>query len=267
MSDSRRAALVLSLCLAAPAAGQETADEALFEASQNPASNLVAIPMRNETSFGIGHKRRTGNATLIEPSFPTELSDALILAHRIHLGLVWRPEVNARIGGSFGLGDIGYQLYLAETKPGGLTWGAGAALLLPTGTDDRISEHKWASGPALAVNGAVGRLALGVVARQLWTWASAGGYPVVNRLVVEPQVSFALGRGWFLATAPVITADWKRAGPDVWTVPLGGGVAKVVSPGGQKMLLSVQGTVPVVHPRANSPEWTLGAGVSFLFPR
>lgn len=267
MSDSRRAALALSLCFAAPAAAQETADEALFQASQNPASNLVAIPMRNETSFGIGHKRRTGNATLFDPSFPTELSDALILAHRIHVGLVWRPEVNARIGGSFGLGDIGYELYLAETKPGPFTWGAGAALLLPTGTDDRISEHKWASGPALAVNGAVGRLALGVVARQLWTWASAGGYPVVNRLVVEPQVSLALGRGWFLATAPVITADWKRAGADVWTVPLGGGVARVVSPGGQKMLLSVQGTVPVVHPRANTPEWTLGAGVSFLFPR
>jgi hypothetical protein len=263
----RAAALLLALCLAAPAAAEEAADEALFQASQNPASNIVAIPVRNETSFGIGHKRRTGNTTAVEPFFPTAISDAFILAHRIRLALVWQPEVNARIGGSFGMGDLGYELYLAQANPGPVTWGAGAAVLLPTGTDDRISEHKWTSGPAAAVSGTVGRLVLGIAGRQLWTWASTGSYPVVNRLTLEPQASLALRGGWFLVTAPVITADWKRAGADVWTVPLGGGVAKLVSPGGQKILLSLQGYGTAVHPRTNYPEWTLRAGASFLFPR
>jgi hypothetical protein len=267
MNARRAVSLLLALCLAPAAAAQESADEALFRASQNPASNLVDIPVRNETSFGIGHKRRTGNATYVEPSFPTAISDAFILAHRIRLPLVWQPEVNARIGGAFGVGDLGYELYLAQSNPGPVTWGAGGALLLPSGTDDRISEHKWASGLAGAVNGSVGRVALGIGARQLWTWASAGSYPDVNRLTLEPQASLALGRGWFLATAPIVTADWKRAGADVWTVPLGGGVAKLFSPGGQKILLSVHAYGNAVHPRAAQPEWTLRAGLAFLFPR
>lgn len=267
MSARRAAAFLLALCLGLPAAAEETADEALFRASQNPASNLVDVPVRNETSFGIGHKRRTGNATFVEPSFPTAISDAFILAHRIRLPLVWQPEVNARIGGAFGMGDLGYELYLAQSNPGPVTWGAGGALLLPTGTDDRISEHKWASGVAAAVNGSLGRVALGIGARQLWTWASTGSYPVVNRLTLEPQASLALGRGWFLQTAPVITADWKRPGADVWTVPLGGGVAKLVSPGGQKILLSLHAYGAAVHPRTAHPEWTLRAGLAFLFPR
>jgi hypothetical protein len=263
----RPAALLLALCLAAPAAAEETADEALFQASQNPASDLTNMPLRNDTSFGIGHKRRTASATSFEPTFTTEIADGWILAHRIHLSLDWMPEINARIGGSFGLGDLGYEIYLAPQKPETLSWGVGGVLLVPSSTDDRIGAHKWVSGPAAAASATFGRLGVGLVARQLWTWASSGNYPEVNRLVLEPQVSFALGGGWFLLTAPAITADWKRAGADVWTVPLGGGVAKLLSPGGQKILLSLQGFASAVHPTSGYPEWTLRAGVSFLFPR
>lgn len=268
MPKARRpAALLLALCLAAPAAAAETVDEALFQASLNPAADLTNIPIGNETAFGIGHKRRTSSVTAFEPSFPTAIADGWNLAHRIRASLEWQPEVNARIGGSFGLGDLGYEIYLAPSATGGTIWGVGGALVLPTSTDDRIGEHKWASGPAAVVSFAAGRLVLGLGARQLWTWASSGAYPVVNRLTLRPHVAWALGGGWFLLTAPTIAADWKRPRADVWTVPVGGGAARLFSPGGQRILLSLEAYAPLVHRTSSYPEWTLQTRISFLFPR
>jgi hypothetical protein len=265
MTQVRRPALLLALCLAAPAAADEAADEAVFQASQNPAADLIAMPLQSETAFGIGHKRRTGNVTAFDPTFPTTIAEGWNLAHRIHFTLEWAPELTARIGGSYGLGDLGYEIYLAPVRPGPLTWGIGGTLLVPSSTDDRIGEHKWASGPAAVVSATIGRVGLGFGARQLWTWASSGGYPTVDRLTLEPQLSLAFGGGWFLVSEPRITASWKRPGADVWTVPLGGGVAKLLSPGGQKILLTLQGYGTAVHPTSNYPEWTLRAGISFLF--
>jgi hypothetical protein len=266
MSQARRAAVLFLALFAAPAAAEEAADEALFQASQNPASDVVNMKVYDQISFDIGRRHRNANGAVFEPAFPTSVGEGWNLAHRFHASLDWAPEVAARIGGSFGVGDLGYDLYLAPVaRPGALTWGAGAALLVPTGTDTRLGDHKWASGPAVAVNGTLGRVGLGLAAKQLWTWASAGSYPDVDRLTLEPQVSLAFRGGWFLFTAPTITADWKRSAGDVWTVPAGGGVAKLLSPGGQKILLSLQGYVLAVHPAQRFPEWTLRAGASFLF--
>lgn len=46
--------------------------------------------------------------------------------------------------------DINASVFFSPVKPtaGGLLWGVGPVILLPTGTDDLLSAKKWAAGPA-----------------------------------------------------------------------------------------------------------------------
>ncbi len=263
--------------LGAPAArADETAERTMVNASRGPVANQVDLSLRNEVGIGLYHKERTSNTTWLEPSFPTSLGADWILAHDIHLPLVWQPVVVARTGGTYGLGALRYEMYLAPAAPGSLAWGLGYGLQFPTDSDYTIGDHKWAAGPSGALSWWRGPLYAGLVATQLWTYASSGGYPTVNRLSLRPTVTYELPRGFYLVTSPAVVADWKRPAADRWTVPLGGGVGRVFSLGGARMTLSAEAYWTAVgpteawstqHPYTAPPDWTVRAGIALLLPR
>jgi hypothetical protein len=278
-TSCRTAALLAALCLAAPAArgADEAADRALVHASQSPASNLVNVALRNEIGLGVYHKERTANLTWLEPSFPTSiLGGDWILAHAIRLPLIWQPVVVARTGGTYGVGALRYEMLLARAAPGALGWGLGFGLQFPTDSDYTIGDHKWAAGPAGALSWGRGPVHAVLAATQLWTYASAGGYPVVNRLTLKPALIVDLPAGFFLLSAPVIAADWKRPAADRWTIPVGAGLGRIFAPGGTRLTLTLQGYWTAAgpteawttqHPYTSPPDWTIRAGVALLFPR
>ena len=41
--------------------------------------------------------------------------------------------------------------------------------------------------------------------------------------------------GWYLVSAPIITANWEADGDDTWTVPLGGGFGRIFGIGNQPL--------------------------------
>ncbi|NIW24825.1 MAG: neuromedin U, partial [Gammaproteobacteria bacterium] len=48
-------------------------------------------------------------------------------------------------------------------------------------------------------------------------------------MLLQPFVNFNLSRGWYLVTAPIITAQWEAEKlDDRWTVPVGAGVGKIL---------------------------------------
>lgn len=270
MATSRNLAPTLALALAAllatpPAAAEEEADRALVDAAQNPAADLVNIRLRNELRLGMGPRERNGWATLFDPSFPTVVvDDAWNVVHRFRVAMVWQPEILARTGGYFAMSDLGYEAYLAPVRIGTFDWGLGATVLLPTGTDDHVAEHMWAAGPAVALRWGTGRLSLSLGARQLWTVATTGAYPHLNRLLLEPSITWALGAGFHLQSAPSIVFDQRT---NDWLVPLGGGVTRLFSPAGQKLLVSLQAYRTGVSHSAPGAEWTVQLGTSLLFSR
>jgi hypothetical protein len=83
-----------------------------------------------------------------------------------------------------------------------------------------------------------------------------------------------VGRGWNVATAPEIVADWKRDSADRWLVPVGGGGGKLLHVGKLPINTSVQGYYYVVHPEVREdprlnvpyPKWTLRASATFFLP-
>jgi len=267
-TPSRLAPLVLALALSSAARADEATDRALVRGRHDVLSDTIDVALRNETALGIGRRDRTANLTVVEPSFLTLVGDAWGLAHRIQFPLVWQPEVVARYGGTYGLGDLGYELYAAWPSAGGLSFGGGLALVLPTGSDRRVSDSKWEVGPALALGSSWGPISLSVAARQLFTLASTHTAPDVNRLVIQPSLTWALRSGWYLVSAPRFQADWDAASSERFTIPLGGGAGRILGVAGQRLALSLEAYAHVA-PRSGNPhpDWTLRAALSLLYPR
>ena len=72
--------------------------------------------------------------------------------------------------------------------------------------------------------------------------------------------------GWYLTSAPNITADWKTDGRDVWTVPFGGGVGRIFRIGNQPVNMKLAGYYNAHKPDGGS-NWTLQTAVTLMFPK
>jgi hypothetical protein len=75
-----------------------------------------------------------------------------------------------------------------SNTPGGITWGIGAAIQWPTGTDPLIDTGKWAAGPILKQQSG---WTYGVLANQVWSFADAGApnnRPEVNQMFLQPPL-------------------------------------------------------------------------------
>jgi hypothetical protein len=90
----------------------------------------------------------------------------------------------------------------------------------------------------------------------------------VNLFTWQPFVNYNLDHGWYLSSSPVITANWKADdSDDTWTVPLGGGIGRVLLLGRQPINVSLQGFYNVVRPDLIGPDWSIRFTIQFLFPK
>ena len=68
---------------------------------------------------------------------------------------------------------------------------------------------------------------VGILGRQLWSFAGDDDRRDVNQFLLEPFVNYNLDKGWFLLTDLVMTANWDAPSSQRWTIPLGGGFGRV----------------------------------------
>ncbi len=88
----------------------------------------------------------------------------------------------------------------------------------------------------------------------------------VSELLLQPFVNYNLADGWYLVSAPIITAKWTAPSSDRWTVPVGGGIGKIFHLGSQPLNASLQAFDYPIHPSLG-PKWAVRFQVQFLFPR
>jgi hypothetical protein len=72
---------------------------------------------------------------------------------------------------------------------------------------------------------------MGILGRQLWSFAGDDDRKNVNQTLIEPFVNYNLSKGWYLLTDMVITANWETNNSNRWTVPVGGGVGRIFKMG------------------------------------
>jgi hypothetical protein len=228
----------------------------------NPIANLTSVPIQYNALFGGG---RDGKGTLsvldIQPVIPIRLNDDWNLITRTILPVTSVDGLfNGRDNVS-GLADTQMSLFLSpqEVGPGGLIWGVGAVVNLPTATDPLLGTNKWGAGPSAVALVQKGSWTVGVLANQMWTFDGND----INKSFIQPWVTYELQDGWSVSATSQTSYDWTT---QQWTVPLNVGIAKLVSFGQQPVQIQLGGIYMLRAP-AGAPRWGLQTTVTFLFPK
>jgi hypothetical protein len=229
-------------------------------------ANLISVPVQNNTNFGVGPLNRTQDVLEIEPVIPTKLSDRWMLISRIIQPIVWQPYPTDPTGGEYGLGDMNPSFFLSPEKPGKVIWGAGPAFVVPTATNDVLGQGKLSMGPSCVVLAQPPHWTLGVLINNVWSVAGSGGRPSVNQMLLQYFINYNMKKGYFISASPILTANWKANSGNVWTVPFGGGLGRIMKLGFQPVSLEAQFYGNALHPSGTS-DWNMRLQIAFLFPK
>jgi hypothetical protein len=243
--------------------------EALQKATQNPVASLISVPVQNNNNFGMNPGYRTQDVLDIQPVIPIGISKDWNLLVRWIMPIVYQPVPNAPgtpETGEYGLGDMVPTFFISPKKPGKLIWGAGPVFQLPTATNTFLGQGKLGIGPSVVLLTQPGHWTLGILANNVWSVAGSGSRPDVNQFLFQYFINYNLKKGWYITWQPTLTANWKAANGDTWTVPIGGGLGRIMKLGNQPVQLTAQFYGNAVHP-AGTPAWTMRLQIAFLFPK
>ena len=84
------------------------------------------------------------------------------------------------------------------------------------------------------------------------------------RLILQPFISYAVGRGLSVTLNSEFTYDWKA---EQWTLPIDLTIAQVLKMGKQPIQLQVGGPLLRRGATEGGPEWGLRATFTLLFPK
>ena len=259
-----------------------SADQDLAKQSQNPLGTIISVPFENNFYFGIGPSDATAYILNLKPVYPVNIG-RWNLVNRVTLPLIYSEgqdppipqgaggdfdysRINAAVGSEFGIGDLNYQAFFSPAKPGKWIWGAGPAFVLPTATEDRYASDKWSAGVAAVALTMPGKWVIGALAQNVWSFTGKSDAADVNKLVFQYFLNYNLSEGWYLSSTPVITANWEEESSNRWTVPIGGGVGRLVKFGKVPVDLKLTAYWMAENPDFG-PDWQLQLMVKLLFPK
>ena len=203
-------------------------DADLAQELTNPIADLMTIPiqMNYDRDIGLlddGWKLQTN----IQPVIPFRLTDDWNLISRTIIPVIYQDDIFPGSGSQFGLGDINLSLFFSPRKPsaGGLIWGAGPVVLLPTATDSLLGAKKWGAGPAAVTVAMRGPWTMGALANQIWSFAGDSGRQDISNTFVQPFAAYTWPSAWTLSVQSESTYNWKI---EKWSVPINAAVSKLV---------------------------------------
>ncbi len=248
----------------------EIGTEELARAAQNPVADMISLPFQNNTNFNFGPQEKTQNVLNIQPIIPFQVSQDWLVITRTILPVVSQPEFVPDGDREFGLGDTRFTAFLSPSNKklwlGDWLWGAGPAVLLPTSSDDRLGPGEWGLGPSMVFLTMPGRWVIGSLFNNIWSINADSDQTRVNLFTWQPFINYNLDGGWYLVSAPIITANWEADSDDTWTIPVGGGFGRIFPIGRQPVNVSLQSFYNVEKPDNIGPEWSVRLTFQLLFP-
>ena len=256
------ALMALPMCVNANELSDEEAEK-LAKAAQNPIASMISLPFQNNTNLNIGPNDQTQNILNIQPVYPFDMGDYNIITRTI-IPVVSNPSVLTGQDRVDGIGDTVFTAFISPKDSGDITWGVGPAILLPTASNDVLGQDTWGAGISAVALAMPGKWVLGGLISNLW---SVGSGADINLLTVQPFINYNLDDGWYLVTAPIITANWEADSKNRWTVPLGGGFGKIFKIGNQPINAQLSLYNNVETPDNFGAEWQVRTQIQFMFPK
>jgi hypothetical protein len=242
-----------------PPSGQATE---LAKQTQNPVSSLISVPLQANWDMGIGDREATGTLLNFQPVMPFGITPNTNVILRVIMPLASQPTADGlRVGG---LGDVVMTAFFSPARTGRIIWGAGPVFLLPAATNNQLGAEKFGLGPSFVVLTQPGPWTVGMLFNQIWSVSGAADRNDVNQTLLQPFVSYNLGRGLAVGAVMEASANWKA--DETWTTPLLLTVSKVALLGRRPVNFQL-GAGPMVASPAAGAGWRFRFAVTFLFPR
>ncbi len=221
-------------------AGEDEVAE-LARAAQNPVANMISVPFQNNTNTNFGPLEKTQNVLNIQPVLPFELNDDWNLITRTIIPVISQPAFAPGQSSTTGVGDIVFSAFFSPKAPtsGGWIWGVGPAVLLPTASDDRLGFDEWGIGASFVALKMQGPWVFGSLISNVWDVSADTGNEI-NLFTWQYFINYNFPSGWYLTSAPIITANWEASSGNKWTIPFGGGFGKIFKIGKRPVNLTFQ---------------------------
>jgi len=256
---------VVATTLAASAQA-ETNEELAMELS-NPVAALISVPFQFNYEQNIGSARDGRRWLLnVQPVVPFDLNADWNIISRTILPVVWQDEVFPGAGSQSGIGDVVQSVFFSPKAPtsGGLIWGAGPVLLLPTGTNDLLTADKWGAGPTGVVIRQQGPWTVGALANHIWSFAGNGNRANVSATFLQPFLTYTTPSATTYSLNTESTYDWTSR---QWRVPINAGVAQILRIGDQLVQVGAVARYWAAVPDQGPHGWGLRLNFTLLFPR
>jgi len=85
-------------------------------------------------------------------------------------------------------------------------------------------------------------------------------------MLLQYFINYNMKKGWYITIQPILTANWNATSGNVWTVPFGGGVGRIMKLGFQPVNIAAQFCGNAVYP-AGTLSWGMRLQIAFLFPK
>lgn len=244
---------------------QEKQDAAaLAKKLANPIASLISVPFQNNTDYGIGENQGTRNTLNIQPVIPISISENLNLINRVILPVVTQYNITEPGAKQSGLSDAVLSAFFSPVNDSKVTWGAGPAFLIPTGTNDFLTAKKFGIGPTFVGLYQNNGWTMGGLANQIWSVAGSDSRPDVSQLFVQPFVVYNWKSGAGMGANMELTQNWKADTTTLWFNP---NASAVTSLGKQKIQVVIGPRINLAAPKGAKADWGWRAVLIFLFPK
>ena len=247
--------------------GEESASE-LNRKLTNPVSSIWSISNQfNNIELNNGQWNNNWN---FQPVMPVSLTKDLNLITRPVMpfyNIVPHETSPGEFARDAGLGDLALLELLSPAHSGNWVLGAGPTAIFPTATSGFTGQGKWQLGPSVVVGYLTKQFFIGVFPQQWWSIGGEQGRPDTNQMNLQPIATLFFGEGWSIGYSGNILADWTAPSEDVWTVPVGLGLGKVVKLGRLPVKIQLAVQYMPVHPRISGQEWNVQVQITPVIPK
>jgi hypothetical protein len=235
---------------------------------QNPIGDLNSIPLQNNINFRYGPHNGTQDNLNIQPVIPIHINQDWNIITRTILPLIWQPSLTPAQTVPFGTGPTTFSAFLSPARPfNGWLWAVGPVIQIPTISSATLGSNVWGGGPTAAIVYMNGPWVMGGLANAVWSLGGTSGLGGTryNSFLTQPFVNYNFGGGWYVNMAPLITAGWPALRNKAWTVPVGGGIGKIVRIAGKLPVnLSIGAYYNAIRQQFGST-WQLRTQVTLIF--
>ena len=248
----------------APAPAPAAPAEDLAKQLANPISSLVSVPFQFNWEQNVGPSEATRFILNVQPVMPFSLNKDWNLITRVIVPLVSQPALAEGGQPEFGVGDILTSFFISPAH-GGLIWGAGPVISLPSTTIPTLGTDKWSVGPTVVALKQSGPFTVGTLWNQVWSFSGNKDRSDVSQMFLQPFVAYQASRTWTVTVQSETTANWK-VDDGRWTIPINVSFSKLSSFGAFPASYQFGGGAFPVHPDAG-PSWKVRAAIVVLMPR